>query len=737
MPIIAYVLLPFFSLLCSSALPLPLHPAQPTSQPQHVYIVHTIGVQPYHTLLPVAASNRVIHEYSTVLTGFACRMTAEEARHMSGLPGVRAVYQSRVLHTQTTRSPAFLGLQEESGAWPESDFGDGVIIGLVDTGITPAHPSFHDAGLGPVRSSWKGRCVQGHGFDDSSCNNKLVGARAFLDELVDGERDFTPVDRDGHGTHVAATAAGSPVPGANLLNFSRGDATGTAPKAKIAIYKVCYRSPGGCPDWAIVAAVDAAVSDGVDIISMSLGAGPTPFYDDVVAVATFGAVRAGVFVVLAGGNAGPNASTVSNAAPWMTTVGAATLDRVFPATLKLGNRVELTGQSLYNIKSQGTTAIGLIGSTCDTDDLTPDRVMGKVVVCSGMAGAYTGRYVQRAGGAGMVSTEAIERWGEAVMAEPFGLPGLKLSYTAGKTLESYISSTAYPVASFIFRCDTVTGSGASRAPLVAGFSSRGPSQFNPEIIKPDVIAPGVNILAAWNQKPEGGTEEDYYLNIISGTSMACPHVVGVAALIKKQHGDWTPAMIRSSLMTTATMLDNRKLPIVDSGNDVEATPLVAGAGMVVPTLAMDPGLVYDAGAQDYIDFLCSVGYTAAQIRRFEPGFVKCTSTAATPGGAANLNYPSMVVMFDGGVVMRRVRRTLTAVSQQEELYEVTVTAPDGVAVTVTPRQLHFSQYMEKKTYILDFKLNTEAVKPAGTWEFAEIAWKSKHHHVRSPVAFGY
>ena len=164
---------------------------------------------------------------------------------------------------------------------------------------------------------------------------------------------------------------------------------------------------------------------------------PTPLYDDALVVAIFGVVRAGVFLVLAAGNSGPNASTVSNAAPWMTRVGTTTLDRVFPSMLKLGNGVQLTGQSLYNIKSQGTTAIGLIGSTCDTEDMTLDQVMGKVVVCSVMAraGAYTGRYVQRAGGTGMVTMEAIERWGEAVMAEPFDLPGLKLSYTAGKTLE--------------------------------------------------------------------------------------------------------------------------------------------------------------------------------------------------------------------------------------------------------------------------------------------------------------
>ncbi|XBI34830.1 hypothetical protein VPH35_120584 [Triticum aestivum] len=641
-------------------------------------------------MLAVAASQRIIHTYETVLTGFACRLTAEEASHMSTLPGVRAVYRSRVLHTQTTRSPAFLGLQEESGAWPESDFGDGVIIDLVDTGITPAHPSFDDAGLGPVCASWKGMCVQGDGFDDSSCNNKLVGAGASLPSIG------------------SATAAGSLVHGANHLNFSRGDALGTAPKAKLAIYKVCNRYAGGCPDWAIVAAVDAAVSDGVDIISMSLSGDPTP---------------SGV----AGGWTGwPNTSTVCNAAPWMTRVGTATLDRVLPSTLKLGNGVQLTGQSLYNIKSQGTTEIGLIGSTCDTEDMTLDQVMGRVVVCSVMAraGAYTGRYVQRAGGADMVTMEPIERWGEAVMAEPFDMPGLKLSYTAGKTLEQYVSATPYLIAAFGFTCDTVTGS----------------IRFTPEIIKPDLIAPGVNILATWNQKPVEGTDQQFPFNIISGTSMAYPHAAGVAVLINKQHGDWTPAMVRSVLMTTATMLDNKNLPIVDSGNDMEAMPLVSGSGMVHPTLAMDPSLLYDAGAQDYIDFLWSFVYTTAQIRPFEPHFlnvyINWTTLAENPGYANDLNYPSTVVLFDGSVVMRRIRRTLTSVSRTEETYEVTVTAPNGVAVTVTPTQLTFSNYMEHNKYIVDF-IRTEAVKPTGMWESGETVWKGKKHHVRSPVALGY
>ncbi|KAM0897247.1 hypothetical protein ACQ4PT_022692 [Festuca glaucescens] len=284
------------------------------------------------------------------------------------------------------------------------------------------------------------------------------------------------------------------------------------------MYKVCV--PRGCAGSAITAAIDAAVSDGVDLISISIGGeAGDPFYDDPIVVATFGAERRGVFVVLAGGNDGPEASSVSNG--WMTTVGATTTDQLFPATLRLGNGVELTGQSLYTMKSKGTSMVELVYSSCDEEDLTPDKVMGKVVVCKWMAGDGTGLYVERAGGAGMVSQMSMERFHEAVNAPAFTLPGVMISDTAAKKLDDYMSSSSYPVASFAFACDTVTGE--NRAPMVARFSSRGPSVLAPEILKPDVVAPGVNILAAWSgaASPSGSETDPQRVeyNIISGTSM--------------------------------------------------------------------------------------------------------------------------------------------------------------------------------------------------------------------------
>jgi subtilisin family serine protease len=299
-----------------------------------------------------ATSSGILYTYDTVMHGFAVQLTGDEARLMSSAPGVIGVYEDRVLYPQTTRSPGFMGLEPGNGAWKQTDFGDGVIIGFIDTGIWPESASFNDSGLGPVRSSWQGKCVDTHGFNASLCNNKLVGAKAFDSSAnaMSGSASSTyvastvpsPRDKIGHGTHVASTAAGSEAQNASLYTFSQGTARGMAPRARIAMYKACGLED--CMSADIIAAVDAAVKDGVDIISMSLAnLSPIPFHDDEIAISTFGAERKGIFVVLGGGNGGPRASTVSNSAPWMTTVGASTVDRLFLAHLTLGNGVVLAG----------------------------------------------------------------------------------------------------------------------------------------------------------------------------------------------------------------------------------------------------------------------------------------------------------------------------------------------------------------------------------------------------------
>ncbi|KAM0897240.1 hypothetical protein ACQ4PT_022688 [Festuca glaucescens] len=248
-----------------------------------------------------------------------------------------------------------------------------------------------------------------------------------------------------------------------------------------------------------------------------------------------------------------------------------------------------------------------------------------------MADDENGFAMERAGGAGMVVVMDTERFHDAVIATAFTIPGVMISDTAAKKLDNYMSWSPYPVASFAFACKTVTDD--NRAPMVAGFTLRGPSVLAPEILKPDVVAPGVNILAAWSgAMPPSGSKADprrLEYNILSGTSMACPHVAGAVALIKKVHGDWTPAMVRSALLTTTGPLDKNGRDIFDIGTLKDATPLAAGAGLVLPRLAMVLGLVYDAGTQDYADFLCALGYTAQQMWQFVPEM----SSGAARGGS--------------------------------------------------------------------------------------------------------
>ncbi|CAD6340770.1 unnamed protein product [Miscanthus lutarioriparius] len=400
------------------------------------------------SLSPAANSTRFLYVYDTVMHGFAAELTVDEARRLSNTPGVTGVFKDKAVHLHTTRSPAFLVLDKDSGIWPDTDFVDGIIIGFVDSGIWPESPSFNDIGLTPVRPSWKGWCADGERFNASMCNNKLVGARTFTagagthTEWLPGRNeahDFqSPRDKDGHGTHVASTAAGSEVPGANLFEFASGTERGVAPKARVAMYKACGPM-GFCSMSGIAAAVDAAVKDGVDVLSLSFGSQDHDFYKEPMSTALFGAVRAGVFVAC---SAGPDASSLRNVAPWITTVGAATMDWVFPASDTLGNGQVLTGQSLYDVTANRTDFVRLLPSACTAKDLVPDRIMGKIVVCAGDLGADAsfGAAVQKAGGSGLVSVATQDWRMEGLVVQAFTLPAVSLSAREAEKLAADVRS---------------------------------------------------------------------------------------------------------------------------------------------------------------------------------------------------------------------------------------------------------------------------------------------------------
>ncbi|KAJ0040948.1 hypothetical protein Pint_28436 [Pistacia integerrima] len=297
----------------------------------------------YHSFLPVTTSTsnhqppRMVYSYRNVVSGFAAKLTPEEVKAMETKDGFVSAHVEKKLPLHTTHSPSFLGLQQNLGFWRDSNYGKGVVVGVLDTGVTPGHPSFSDIGMPPPPAKWKGKCE----FTGTACNNKLIGSRNFGGASP-------PLDEEGHGTHTASTAAGNFVEGANEFGQANGTAAGVAPLAHLAIYKVC--GDVGCAESDILAAMDTAIDDGVDVLSLSLGGGSVPFYADSIALGAFSAIQKGIFVSCSAGNEGPFYQSLSNEAPWILTVGASTIDRTIVALAQLGNGQVSVGESVFQPK---------------------------------------------------------------------------------------------------------------------------------------------------------------------------------------------------------------------------------------------------------------------------------------------------------------------------------------------------------------------------------------------------
>jgi subtilisin family serine protease len=653
----------------------------------------------------------------------------------------------------TTRTPEFLGLDQltiGTNALPEANSASNVVIGVLDTGVWPEGKSYDDTGFGSVPPNWKGTCETGPDFDKSACNKKLIGARFFSKgyEANKGPVDVakesrSPRDNDGHGTHTSSTAAGSVVPGASLLGFAAGTARGMAVGAHVAVYKVCWL--GGCFSSDILAAMDAAVSDGCGILSMSLGGGTADYFRDSVAIGAFSAMEKGVLVSCSAGNSGPGASTLSNVAPWITTVGAGTIDRDFPTSVILGNGQKFPGVSLYSGKPlsdsplpivyAGKVSNASIGNLCMPGTLSPEKVQGRIVMCDRGTNprAQKGLVVQEAGGAGMVLVNTAAN-GEELVADAHLLPATAVGQKEGDLIKSYILSDPNPTVTIIFGGTKV---GIKPSPVVAAFSSRGPNTITPDILKPDLIAPGVNILAGWTGSvgPTGLAADPRHVefNIISGTSMSCPHVSGLAALLKGAHPDWSPAAIRSALMTTAYSTYPSGDGLLDVATGKTATPFDVGAGYVDPPRAIDPGLVYDLTADDYLDFLCALNYTQFMIATVAKR-ANYTCDGKKSYGVSSLNYPSFSVVFTNGAAVVKHTRTVTNVGGAGT-YKVTVGtngAAGDVKVAVNPSELSFKKSSEQQSYTVTF--SSSSTLPTGSAEFGRLVWSDGKHVVASPIA---
>ncbi|KAL7123188.1 hypothetical protein ACP275_01G089600 [Erythranthe tilingii] len=726
----------------------------PDKSPSEIYIVHVEGpteqftIQSedldswYGSFLPTTTTtttssnereSRIVYSYRTVFKGFAANLSPEEVKEMEKKEGFVSALPEIKLPLHTTHSPGFLGLNRETGFWKDSNYGRGVIIGILDTGIFPEHPSFSDEGMPPPPAKWKGRCE----FNHTACNNKIIGARSFGSTAGGGGGggQITPLDDDGHGTHTASTAAGNFVNGANIFGNANGTAAGVAPLAHLAVYRVVPF----CSESNILAGMDAAIEDGVDVLSISLGGLTNNFFKNFIALGAFSAMEKGIFVSCSAGNNGPFNFSISNEAPWILTVGASTIDRKLRATAVLGNEQLFHGESAFQPDNFPPTLLPLVYAgmlnTSDPfapfcgDSLNASDVRGKIVVCElggGLTRIEKGEAVKSAGGAAMILVNN-ERYANTTSADAHALPAAHVGYADGLKIKAYINSTSSPKASILFEGTAI---GDSHAPVVAAFSSRGPNFASRGILKPDILGPGVNILAVWPTSVENRTDAKATFNMVSGTSMSCPHLSGVAALLKSSHPDWSPAAIKSAIMTTADVVNLAHNPIEDE-RFVKAGIFATGSGHVNPSRANDPGLVYDIQPEDYIPYLCGLNYTDREVGFFLQRRVNCSVESSIP--EAQLNYPSFALTFTSTQSNTQVyTRTVTNVGEPNSSYNVEIVPPPGINVRVGPTTLDFSEVNRKMQYEVTFERLASAENNTVVQGF--LKWTSLKHSVRSPIA---
>jgi subtilisin family serine protease len=647
-----------------------------------------------------------LYDYTYTFNGFAARLTGSQAAALMASADVQMVTADELMKPATVSTPDFSGLTGDGGAWDLGYTGDGVIVGIIDTGIWPESESFTDrtgtnpngkAGkLGPHQiPGWHGKCTPGEEFNASDCNQKIVGAQWFnsgyggdagVKALWPWEYASTR-DGDGHGSHTASTAAGNSGVGVVVDGENLGSASGMAPDARIAAYKVCWGDvdTGGCFSSDSVAAIDQAVADGVDVLNFSISGSRTSVLDPVEVAFLF-AADAGIFVAASAGNAG-GTSTVAHNSPWLTTVAAGTHDRYFEGTVTLGDGAVYAGAMMAVGPVSGDLVYaGDAGDNlCNVGSLDPAVVAGKIVLCDRGAIARVDKSaaVAEAGGIGMIHANTSAN---SINADLHFVPTIHIDHVDGAAARAY-AQTVGATATLAGGIPVV-----AEAPEVASFSSRGPGLASSDLLKPDIMAPGVDIIAAVAPPFNGGRDFDSY----SGTSMSSPHIAGFGALLTQAHPGWSPAMMKSALMTTASQETNQ-------GNPIPGNPFGYGAGQAEPTSAIDPGLVYDAGWNDWIGFIFELD------------------------DRSDLNYPSITIGELAG--SQTVARTVTNVGSAGT-YDVSVSAPAGVDVVVTPSSLTLAEG-ESATYEVMF--TTTETATIGDYAFGSLTWTHGPHAVRSPL----
>ncbi|KAM7270998.1 hypothetical protein ACFE04_030212 [Oxalis oulophora] len=663
-----------------------------------------------------------LHSFHRSFDGFVVKLTENEAELLRETKGVVSVFRSKKNKLHTTRSWDFLGF---GPTVKRTNLESDIIVGMFDYGVWPESDSFSDKGFGPPPRKWKGTCDI-HNF---TCNNKIVGAKFYKkDKKFTGPTDHpTPRDYEGHGTHTASIVAGGFIDKASFFGLGEGTARGGVPSARIAVYKICWSD--GCADEDILAAFDDAIADGVDTISLSAGNSmAVNYFEDAIAIGTFHAMKKGILTLCSAGNEGTQLGTVSNFAPWVLSVAASTIDRKFLTTVQLGDKRSFQGVSLdtYDLKNvmypliKGGDAPNKKENKtekesrfCYANSLDAKLVKGKIVLCDGYS---DGQEPHRDGAAGVVIIDNLPK----DEAFDYFFPASHIGRADGISIFKYLNSTRKPTATILRSTQAKDAS----APYIASFSSRGPNPITSDILKPDLAAPGANILAAWSlgapPTEAQGDKRVVPYNIISGTSMACPHVTAIAAYVKSFHPHWSPSAIMSALKTTAS-------PMSAKGN--KGAEFAFGSGHINPAKVSDPGLVYDARVEDYTKFLCGIGYNTTTIR-IVTGNQQASCSRATNQSVWNLNYPSFTLSaINGSLVTRKFHRTVTNVGPHSSTYKAIVKTEVGMKVKVFPTFLSFKSYGEKKSFVVQVSANLKKRSMIR----GSLIWDDGLHQVRSPI----
>ena len=724
-----------------------------------------------------------VYSYRYSLNGFAARMTPAQAQHLAHLPEVQNVWEDEVRPMATNHSPQFLGLFDaDRGLRSVAGLdGDGVVIGIIDSGIAPEHPALTDSRpadrprlcrsswaeatilgrwlCGPYRKlpdvvmfdppqDWNGACVAGERFTSDDCNNKLIGARWF----VDGARATGPIDdgeilsardTDGHGTHTATTAAGNRTTAA-IFGTRIGDVEGIAPKARVAVYKACWLRPGdlraSCNTSDLANAIDAAVADGVDIINYSVGSSLSRVTapDDV---ALMNAAKAGVLAAVAAGNEGPNLGTIGSPAggPWVVTVAASTRDgqssveaieikspsgiagRIAAVearfTPPLADRDPIEGRLVLVDDDDTTLPENRTGTTSDACQalVNAAEVDGNIALIQ-RTGCSFDIMVANAADAGAVAAivwnlagDPIVMHGDSSLSD---IPALMIGQADANLILAELDA-GETVNVLLNKGLLLTTPDDGN--VMAAFSARGPAPV-PGILKPDVTAPGVNILAGFTPDAANAAAGENFA-YLSGTSMSTPHVAGAAALLRQAHPTWSPAALRSAIMTTA------RQDVTTSSGTADAHAFDFGAGHIVPNAAVDPGLVYDTTPDEYDAFACGVASPAVPAARCAE-----LEAAGFSFDAVALNQPSIAV--PNLASERTVTRRVTNADDEAGVYTAEIEAPAGLEVTVTPPSLSLAPG-ESATFDVTIRYVSGLLDQ---WRFGALTWRSTERAVRSPIA---